>query len=179
MANPLIPEKEWAQIQRRIPIVCVDILTLQCTPEPERRIQAVGLILRDTPHQGQRWCLVGGRIRHNESLGEAITRQMRDTLGPRVTFTVDDDEQPLYVGQYFPEHRSDFPMDPRKHAIGLTYWLEVGGSPMPREEALLFEWFPPDHLPPRERFGFEQDLVVYACLDRLRERFRFAPSSAR
>jgi hypothetical protein len=51
-----IPEDEYARIQKRVPILCVDV-ALQ-TPDGE----AVGLIRRDTYGDGEGWCLIGGSV---------------------------------------------------------------------------------------------------------------------
>jgi len=161
-----ISDHEWTRIQHLLPIVCVDVLSVRFAPGT-RQIDALGLILRETPHQGQRWCLVGGRMAYDESLGEAIARHLFDTLGQNIQFQVRDDQQPIFVAQYLPGARAGFPLDPRKHAVALTYCLEIGGSPVPQHEAIAFDWFSPDRLPLPDEFGFEQNLVVDACLERL------------
>jgi len=52
--------EQWRRVQKILPIACVDVLLLHPTPQTARRVEALGLILRDTPHQGRRWCLVRG-----------------------------------------------------------------------------------------------------------------------
>ncbi len=168
MSEAWLEETEWARIQRAVPIICVDVLTVRYdTRKARRRVAAVGLILRETPHQGQRWCLIGGRVLRGETLSEAVSRQMHSALGPDIHFSIDDAPQPLYVAQYFPQRRPDLPVDPRKHAVAMTYALDMSGTPVAQNEALEFAWFDPAHLPPRRAFGFEQDGVVAACLQRL------------
>ncbi|MEO7002122.1 MAG: DUF4916 domain-containing protein, partial [Ktedonobacterales bacterium] len=65
---------EWERIQKCVPIICVDILPVRFARQRQQRPLALGLIRRDTPHQGQRWCLIGGRVLYGESLGDAIER---------------------------------------------------------------------------------------------------------
>lgn len=161
MNGTWIEDSEWNRIQRLLPIVCVDVLALRVGAEGPT---SAGLILRHTPHQGDRWCLIGGRMRIGETIVEAVKRHMYATLGPDVRFSLPPTAQPCYVAQYMPYPRDDFPVDPRKHAIGLTFALEVTGTPRPRDEALDFTWFPLDRLPVAEDFGFQQDQVVAACL---------------
>jgi hypothetical protein len=84
-----------------------------------------------------------------------------------VQFQIDRDPQPIYIAQYFTELRENFPMDPRKHAIGLTYCLQLRGAIKPQGEALDFAWFELNHLPSPEEFGFGMDLVVTECLKRI------------
>jgi ADP-ribose pyrophosphatase YjhB (NUDIX family) len=166
-----VPEPEWAKLQEIIPISCVDVLLLRY--DPRAVLDSVGLILRDTPHQGQRWCLVGGRMLYGESFGEAVRRHMLDTLGEDIQFQISHDEQPTHMAQYRPNTGDGFLVDPRRHAVAATYSLEVSGLPRAQNEALSFQWFGPNKLPRRDRFGFEQDRVVSACLNRLDEPHKF------
>lgn len=170
-----LADDEWERVQRAVPIVCVDVLAVKHTGERASRVAAVGLILRETPHQARRWCLIGGRVLHDEALEEAITRQLRDTLGSTIEFSLPDAQRPLYVAQYLPTQRGRFPHDPRKHAVALTYCVEIAGAIAPQNEALDFAWYSPDRLPPRAQFGFEQDRVVDLCLARFRVEHAFLP----
>jgi ADP-ribose pyrophosphatase YjhB (NUDIX family) len=169
-----IDAETWRRIQAVVPIVGVDVLPIRRGPGSEGasgRTEAVGLILRDTPQGSRRWCLIGGRLRYGESVSAAIARPVRETLGRAVRCTLPPRPQPLYVAQYAPSDTAppEFDAsDPRQHAIGLTYALELVGSAVPSGEAYAFEWFPADRLPAPERFGFHQDRVVAACIERLR-----------
>jgi ADP-ribose pyrophosphatase YjhB (NUDIX family) len=166
-----IPEPEWMRLQEIIPISCVDVVLLRS--DAKALLNAVGLILRNTPHQGQRWCLVGGRILYGESFGDAVRRHMFDTLGDDIQFQIRHDEQPAYLAQYRPSSGDGFLIDPRRHAVAMTYSLEVSGLPRARNEALSFQWFGLRELPPRGKFGFGQDRVLSACLERLNEPYKF------
>lgn len=168
-SNWLDPET-WRQIQERIPITCVDILPLKLTKGVYGDLQALGLIMRETPHQGQRWCLVGGRLQLNESFHEAIGREIQDALGDDVQFQIDQGIQPDFVAEYFTFHKKQGGYDPRQHAIGLTFCVPLEGNIRPKGEAIAFEWFKPSQLPTSEKFGFNQDKVVKACLTRLRSK---------
>src|SRR5690348_3534196 len=138
--SSLLSDEEWKRIQRQLPIACVDLMPIRFSQSQPRRVEAIGLIQRSTPHQGERWCLVGGRLRYSESLGEGLTRQVHETLGPdaQISPTPAATLQPLYVAQYLPhgasgenpdEYQRGDGWDPRKHAIGLTYALELVGQP--------------------------------------------------
>ncbi len=157
----------WHEIQESVPVACVDVLPLQFEAKGKGSNTAVGLIFRETPHQGRRWCLVGGRIFRNESLTEAVSDQLRDALGEEIQFELEQEIQPHYVAQYFDIPRAIGGFDPRQHAIGLTYCVQVKGAIHARGEALSFAWFHPRRLPAPEEFGFDQDRVVAACLARL------------
>ena len=150
-----IPEDEWQQIQATVPVACVDVLVWRRVGGAGQR--DVGLILRDTPHQGPRWCLVGGRVLLDESLDAAVRRQLLDTLA---TGPVDVDDQPAFVAEYA-RGTGPGPHDPRKHAIGMTWAVQLAGTPSPRHEALDFRWFPESALP---ELGFGQGRVAAAVL---------------
>ncbi len=165
----LDPQK-WNEIQQSVPIACIDVLPLQLSDGNHGTIERVGLILRETPHQGRRWCLVGGRLCWNESFPEAISREIRDALGDQVRVKLREDIQPDYVAQYFTVSREGGGVDPRQHAVGLTFCVPIHGKVNPRGEAVSFAWFYCSQLPAPEEFGFNQDRVVAACLARLRLR---------
>ena len=71
----------------------------------------------------------------------------RGDLGQAIAITLTDDPQPVYVGQYFTSQRRIGGTDPRQHAIGLTFALEISGEIRPQGEALDFRWFEPGKLP--------------------------------
>jgi ADP-ribose pyrophosphatase YjhB (NUDIX family) len=173
----LSPE-EWDWVQQVLPIACVDVLPIQVkkrtSSEEIAEIEKVLLIWRTTPHQGTRWCLIGGRMFYGDSLGKAVEGELKRTLG--LSFEVPAAAQPTYVAQYRPLPGEGFHVDTRRHAIGLTYCLEVEeeefGSAKPQGDAIKFDWFRPDKLPQPDKFGFEQHLVVKACLERWGEQAR-------
>ena len=164
MKRQWLDSVKWREIQESVPIVCVDILPVQLLRDDFKTIGAVGLIMRETPHQGQRWCLIGGRLGRNESLHDAIIREIRDALGNDLYFTVKEDIQPDFVAEYFTVPGDNVCFDPRQHAIGLTFCIPITGNIHPQGEAILFEWFNTFQLPPNKDFGFDQDRVVAACL---------------
>lgn len=141
-----IPDDLYTQIERSIPIICVDFVALR---HGERGTE-VGLILRESPF-GQVWCHLGGRVQHGETVGDAIRRHARNTLG--VEIDLGPDPQPVWVYQWFPdEHRPPTGLvtghDPRKHAIGLSFVVDLAGEELdPRDEALDFAYFPIGALP--------------------------------
>lgn len=165
------PEAEWRYLQSAVPIACVDVLPIQFVTDGNGKssLGAVGLIFRDTPHQGKRWCLVGGRLARDERLADAISRQIQETLGAEVQFQIATGGQPHYVAEYFTVPTPDGCFDPRQHAIGLTYCIPIKGKINPQGEAIAFSWFDPLHLPKTDEFGFNQDRVVALCLRRLKD----------
>ena len=162
--NWLSPD-DWRWAQQALPIACVDVLPVRVA---DGRVGRVGLIHRDTPHQGRRWCLVGGRLWRDETFAGAAARQLRETLGPAVTFEpVADDRQPDHVVQYFPAPRPGGLVDPRQHAVAVTFVVPLLADDVaPAGEAFDFRWFAADRLPPPDQWGFGQDAVAAACLRR-------------
>ncbi|HEY2589382.1 MAG TPA: DUF4916 domain-containing protein [Tepidisphaeraceae bacterium] len=157
-----LSDDDYRRVQRSVPIACVDIAPLRLSPHGS--IESIGLILRDTPHQGRRWCLVGGRILRDESLAEAAARHLRQTLGDAIRFTLAPDAQPAYVSQYFTSRREVGVIDPRQHSIAVNYLIAVDGLVTPMGEAHEFRWFDASALPGPDEFGFEQDRVLAECL---------------
>lgn len=129
----------------------------------------VGLILRDSPW-GHRWCHVGGRVLHGESLVEAATRHIEDTLGVPPTTAA---QEPYFVNQFFPEPREGMGLDPRKHAIAACFaaGYDPGGAIAVRGEALDFQWFQPEMLPTRAELWPGTDLMIDRLLQRSGGRF--------
>jgi len=155
---------EWELVQASVPIACVDVLAVRQHAQEAIR---VGLIRRETPHQRERWCLIGGRLALDESLEEAISRELYGALGPGIVFRLPPDPQPVYVAQYFTHRREVGSFDPRQHAVGLIFAVQVGGAIHAQAEALDFAWFISDRLPPSDEIGFGQEPIIRACLARL------------
>lgn len=165
MNNQWLPSNVWSQVQQSVPIACVDVLAMKAGPPPH-----AGLIWRNIMEGKQGWCLIGGRLLRDEPLKDAITRQIREALGEAITFTLPDDPQPIYVGQYFTSQQPMGGTDPRQHAIGLTFALGISGDFRPQGEALDFRWFEISQLPAAHEFGFGQDRIVESVLERLKLR---------
>jgi ADP-ribose pyrophosphatase YjhB (NUDIX family) len=151
--------RDWARAQATLPIACVDVFVYR---RRARRIE-VGLILRDVPHQGRRWCLVGGRLRRGERLEAAIHRQVRETLGPTARCAPRAPLVPLFIAEYMPRRVRGTLYDPRQHAIGLTYAARVSGPIVAQGEAYEFRWLDAAALG-GVRIGFDQKRVIAACL---------------
>ena len=136
-----LPADLYAQIEHSMPLACVDFV-----PVHEGK---VGLIFRESPF-GRVWCHLGGRVLRGETLAGALRRHAADTLA--VDLVLPPDPQPGYVYQWFPpelmpDDELQHGSDPRKHAIGLSYAVEILGVPVPQNEALDFAWFSGDALP--------------------------------
>lgn len=160
-----LSKTEWEALQLKMPIVCVDVLPFRYVADG--RIE-VGLIYRETPHQGLRWCLIGGRLLYNESLHAGIIRQIMHSLGPKVRCALLANTQPMCVAEYYPRKICGKLFDPRKHAIGITFMVRIDGSIQPQGEALDFSWFNLDRLQSSRRIGFGQKGLVLGCIQQLK-----------
>ena len=133
----------WQTVQASVPIVCVDVVPIR---DGEDGLE-VGLIERTFPGDGSRvWCHLGGRVQHGETVAEALTRHVTETVeGARLELPADP--QPDHVMQWFPSAlRTDstFGDDPRKHAVSLCFALRLGDHLVARSggEGLDLRWFP-------------------------------------
>jgi 8-oxo-dGTP pyrophosphatase MutT (NUDIX family) len=102
----------------------------------------VGLILRDTPHQGRRWCLVGGRIRIDESVEAAARRHLAETFGEAVSKSARIDLGTPLTVRYLRTASSARPHDPRQDSIALTFRCWIDDPVSAHGEAYEFAWFP-------------------------------------
>jgi hypothetical protein len=100
----------------------------------------------------------------------AVARQLFQALGAQVLFNLDANAQPAFVAQYFTNPRSNGGYDPRQHAIGLTFCVEIAGPLVPQGEAIDFQWFEERSLPASHEIGFGQSHVIEGALRCLTER---------
>ena len=159
-----LPVEDWRKVQRCLPIVCVDVLPIR---RRQGELRDIGLVFRETPHQGRQWCLIGGRLQYNELLTEGVERELREALGDKIIFTCFGSDEPLKVAQYLPTPDKGELYDPRQHALALTYVVELSGEITPQGEALEFSWFPVAGLAEMQGIGFGQQPIIIECLQRL------------
>src|ERR1700730_12843965 len=165
--NHWLEPADWAWVQKILPIVFVDILPIRYSSKKVTEIEAVGLISRLKERGTPGWCLIGGRVFFGEPLAAAIKRQVKETLGDHVRVHLPHELNPACIAQYSPSGKTPFCLDPRQHSIGLTYAVELLGTPDPRGEATAFKWFDPHQLPLPGRFCFSQNRIVQKCLENL------------
>lgn len=147
---PFLPAELYNLIEESVPIVCVDFIPVQRNAAGD--IDRIGLILRHSPF-GEVWCHLGGRVRFGETVAQALQRHATDTIG-EIELGLGEDPQPKYVYQWFPERVAPtnglpFGRDPRKHAVSLTFLVELDALPVAVEggEALEFSYWPVDAIP--------------------------------
>ncbi len=141
-----LPHDQYELVERSTPIACVDFIPARTAVGGHRD---VGLIFRDSPF-GKVWCHLGGRIRRGETIRDALQRHATETLG--TSLVLNADPQPTRVHQWFPSELQpnlaiEHGDDPRKHAIGLSFVVELESDPVPKNEALDFAFVPANMLP--------------------------------
>lgn len=151
-----LPPGDYEFIQARVPVLCTDVL-VRDAGDPDR----VALIRRGTP-DGERWCLTGGRVLHDEPLEAAVRRHIRATLGDGLVITPDRIRQ-AGVFEYFTRPGLGKLHDPRKHAVAVTYEVTGSGPLAAAGEALEARWLGLPELGALE-FGFGHDLVIAQLL---------------
>lgn len=143
-----LSDAAWATVQQTVPIACVDVVPVL----RDGSSHLIGLIRRTTPFDGRvLWCQIGGRIRFGETVRAAVLRHLHETIAG-VAVDLPLDPQPDYVMQWFPEpqpsSRVAYGVDPRRHAVALSFLVELTGlpEPVPAGEADEFAWLDPGQL---------------------------------
>ena len=142
-----LPRPVYWLARKLVPIACVDILPYRNTGPSGPEVCLIERKGADGRTPG--WALVGGRVMLRESLEQAMTRHLESTLGAAITIGPVDSAHPLHAAEYSPDGRPAGRIDPNKHAIALSYVIEIGGETEPRGEADDLRWFAADSLPPR------------------------------
>ncbi len=176
-----ISPAEYKHLREIIPIACVDVLPIRWVSDGSKQRLEIGLILRkepdrDTPGSRDAWGVVGGRQYIDETIPEAILRQLDKTLGSVPKGPIP--QEPISVVEYLPVPRKvGEPFDPRQHAIGPLYVVEIereesDHEPLPEgSEASEFRWFPSDDLPKPSEVGFGLWGTLTRCVGRILGQF--------
>ena len=150
----MLSSRDWDWAQKVLPIVCVELIPVQFGSGHD--ITRLGLIQRMAPKE-LAWCLIGGRIFYGESISQAGQRILAQAGGSSMQIETVKWDYPDYVAQYSPNNASGL-IDPRKHAIGLTFIVTISGNFEPSGEAMKFQWFDLLDLP--TPLGFGQQRII-------------------
>ncbi|MDP2874116.1 MAG: DUF4916 domain-containing protein [bacterium] len=130
-----------------LPVVCADVIPVK----KDGGLIKVGVILRATGPESGKLAVIGGRVRRDQKISDAISKHLKTDLAiSQWTFHPDNSEEhPFYVQQYFQRSNSNdkFGYDPTKHAIAMTYLIEIEGEPKPKNEANSFVWVTEAEIP--------------------------------
>ena len=114
------------------------------------------------PYRGQ-WALPGGLVKDDESLEEAVGRELEEETGVAINYL----EQLYSFGQ--PKR------DPRNRVVSVAYYGLVKPNAFqltPSNEASEVAWFPTKRMPSQ---AFDHKTIVEVAIQRLRGKMQYEP----
>lgn len=110
------------------------------------------------------WALVGGFVKDNETLLDAVNRELEEETGIKVNYL----EQLYTFGD-------DVERDPRFRVISVAYFALVDSNRLllkPDTDAEDAKWFPINNLPP---LAFDHKAILKAAHKRLQNKLTYQP----
>jgi len=110
------------------------------------------------------WALVGGFVKDNESLSNAVKRELNEETGIEVNYL----EQLYTFGD-------NVNRDPRYHVISVAYFALVNPTQFeikPDSDAEDAQWFPIGSLP---ELAYDHAEIIQVALDRLKSKLTYQP----
>jgi 8-oxo-dGTP diphosphatase len=110
------------------------------------------------------WALVGGFVKDNESLSDAVNRELQEEAGIKVNYL----EQLYTFGD-------DIHRDPRGRVISVAYFALVNSSKLiliADSDAEDARWFSINDLPP---LAFDHQLILQTAYKRLKSKLTYQP----
>ncbi|MFM2386541.1 MAG: putative hydrolase [Bacteroidota bacterium] len=110
------------------------------------------------------WALVGGFVKNEESLSEAVKRELSEEASVSINYL----EQLYTFGD-------DVNRDPRGHTISVAYFALVDAAklvPIAGSDAQEAQWYPVSHLP---ELAFDHKHIIEFALKRLRSKLTYEP----
>jgi len=140
--NPAwLSDIELAEARRRLPILYVEAVPVRT--DGTGQVTEVGILLRSTSVGELVRTIVSGRVRHGETVRDALFRHLENDLGPMAFPQVPPQPAPFTVAEYFPLPGITPYHDDRQHAVSLAYVVPVTGTCEPRQDALEVTWMTP------------------------------------
>lgn len=112
----------------------------------------------------KQWALVGGFVKDNESLIDAVTRELQEEAGIKVNYL----EQLYTFGD-------NIERDPRLRVVSVAYFALVNSTKFILKadtDAEDAKWFPITELP---TLAFDHKLIVQTALQRLQNKLSYQP----
>lgn len=125
---------------------------------------SVLLIKQKFGEMKQQWALVGGFVKDDEALVDAVNRELREETGIQVNFL----EQLYTFGDNI--HR-----DPRFRVVSVAYYALVNSTelkPTADTDAEEAHWFPVNELPP---LAFDHEEIIQTAISRLKNKLSYQP----
>ncbi|MGE6220992.1 NUDIX hydrolase [Nubsella zeaxanthinifaciens] len=111
-----------------------------------------------------KWALVGGFVKDNEALIDAVNRELTEETGINVSYL----EQLYTFGD-------NVARDPRFHVISVAYFALVNSTSLilvPDTDAEDAKWFAIDEIP---ELAFDHQLIIDTAISRLKNKLSYQP----
>jgi len=111
-----------------------------------------------------KWALVGGFVKDNEALIDAVNRELTEETGINVSYL----EQLYTFGD-------NVARDPRFHVISVAYFALVNSTSLtlvPDTDAEDAKWFGIDEIP---ELAFDHQLIIDTAISRLKNKLSYRP----
>ncbi|MGO2469052.1 MAG: NUDIX hydrolase family protein [Microbacterium gubbeenense] len=142
-ANPAwLSDVELAEARRRLPMLYVEAVPVRT--DGSGQVAEIGILLRSTSVGELTRTIVSGRVRHGETVRDALYRHLENDLGPMAFPQVPPQPTPFAVAEYLPMPGITPFHDDRQHAVSLAFVVPVTGTCEPRQDALEVTWMTPD-----------------------------------
>ena len=133
---------ELDDVRQRVPIVYVEAVPVRL--DHLGRVERVGLLFRSRPDGTISRAIVSGRVLYNETVREALWRNLSKDLGPDSAPRLPPAPSPFTVAEYFADPKRTGFHDPRQHAVSLAYLVAIDGECRPSQDTLDIVWLTPD-----------------------------------
>ena len=153
--TPWLSDQDYQLITKKTPIPTVNLVIIrQCMNRWE-----ILLLVRKTGYASGSWCIIGGRVRMDESLKQAIDRHARDLEVKVKIMSPFDPNFPVFI-----DDRNT--QDETKHPISMIYPAIIVSGKIRDEgdEYKGYKWFPIDKLP---KIAYGQKLQIKKTFEKL------------
>lgn len=153
--SPWLNEQEYQLITKKIPIPTVNLVIIR---QNMNRWEIL-LLVRKTGYASGRWCMIGGRVRIEETLEQAIDRHARDLKVKVKIISPFESNFPVFI-----DDRNT--QDETKHPISMIYPVKIVSGQVrdEGEEYKGYKWFPIDKLP---KIAYGQKLQIKKTIEKL------------
>ena len=144
------------------PVIHIAVDAVVFAYQPSSGISVLLIERKYEPHQGM-WALPGGFVDRDESLEEAVGRELTEETGIKINYL----EQLYTFGQ---PHR-----DPRQRVVSVAYFALVRSenfSLKARTDAQAVAWYNIQELPP---LAFDHPQIIQTAINRIRAKITYEP----
>lgn len=153
--SPWLSDREYELITKKTPIPTVNLVIIR---QNMNRWEVL-LLIRKIGYGSGSWCIIGGRVRMDESIKQAINRHARD-LGVKVKIISPFERNfPCFI-----DDRNT--QDETKHPISMVYPVKIVSGKI-RDEGMEYKgykWFLINKLP---KIAYGQKLQIKKTIEKL------------